>query len=140
MDVDDSSTLYLYFSDDGGKTFDPEPRVATKDHLERARRRQLCSTCQLNPWGTKCGTNLGFTTYGCYREAVRDHSCGSGWRVPNDCYHNFGAFHDEMSGGGISVPHCGCTMAGCICKKWGRLGREDWYCGNNKNAGCPEFP
>ena len=60
MDVDDSSTLYLHFSDDGGKTFyteDPNdgPRVATKDELERARRRQLCSNCQnFDVWGPDC--------------------------------------------------------------------------------------
>lgn len=44
MEADDSSTLFLYFSDDNGKSFYnlDEPRVATKDLVERTRRRRLC--------------------------------------------------------------------------------------------------
>jgi len=48
MEADDSSTLFLYFSDDNGESFYnlDEPRVATKDLVERTRRLQGCNKCQ----------------------------------------------------------------------------------------------
>ena len=170
MDVDDSSMLYLHFSENNGKTFytGNEPRVATKDDLERTRRRKLCATCVdwgegcdedqyeidqcesvgpptpsptppptqsgLNPLGKKCGFDYAWIVLaGCYKYAVPDSSCGSGWRVPDDCY-------DDSKPKGIPA-HCGCS-GGCICKKPDRLfplSRDNWYCGNNKNAKCPDW-
>ena len=47
MEVNDSSTLYLYFSKNGGESFynSDEPRVATKDEAKRRRLQSECSTC-----------------------------------------------------------------------------------------------
>ena len=54
MEADDSSTLFLYFSDDNGKSFYnlDEPRVATKDLVERTRRLQ---GCKCTGHGKSCG-------------------------------------------------------------------------------------
>ena len=81
MNVDDSSTLYLHFSDDGGKTFytegpDDSPRVATKDELERTRRRQLCSSCKKPDW-MGCAGNYQCSSGAC--RLCNSRSCDGGW-------------------------------------------------------------
>mmetsp|Transcript_31711 Transcript_31711/g.71735 ORF Transcript_31711/g.71735 Transcript_31711/m.71735 type:complete len:301 (+) Transcript_31711:266-1168(+) len=48
MEADDTSTLYLYFSDNDGKSFYnlDDPRVATKDLADRGRMLQSCTGCK----------------------------------------------------------------------------------------------
>ena len=75
MEVNDSSTLYLYFSKDGGKSFynSDDPRVATKDEAKRRRLQSECSTCPT--WckgvGELCGESTPWSAVGCWSNAVR---------------------------------------------------------------------
>lgn len=76
MEVNDSSTLYLYFSKNGGESFynSDEPRVATKDEAKRRRLQSECSTCAQSTCkgiGELCGYHTPIRTVGCWSNAVR---------------------------------------------------------------------
>lgn len=75
MEVNDSSTLYLYFSKNGGESFynSDEPRVATKDEAKRRRLQSECSTCAQSTCkgiGELCDYSTD-QTVGCWSNAVR---------------------------------------------------------------------
>ena len=130
MEVNDSSTLYLYFSDNGGESFynSDEPRVATKDEAKRRRLQSECSTCAQSTCkgiGEFCGSDSwwGIVGFGCYGNAVSvpsykcEHS-GSLMGIWTLWLGSF-AYKSEDCCSGCLYWECG----------WASLGACDYYCG-----------